>query len=145
MIACINYSLGLNQHQGGGLGQMVEIVIIWPAFPSLNYGHGFISNITHGSQLKSPPRGFTKRVPFFCCVLCSFCSRLHFETCGRQNSMLPTGSWVSRDTFIGLPGAELSSSLWEIMHGWLDLQVNLTFCCPYITTQLPKLIWQLCW
>ena len=24
--------------------------------------------------------------------------------------------------------------LFEIMHGWLDLQVNLTFSCPYITT-----------
>lgn len=44
-----------------------------------------------------------------------------------------------------LVGAPPSSAVWEIMHGWLDLQVNLTFCCPYITAQLPKLIWQVPW
>lgn len=65
MIACINYFLGLNQHQGGGPGQMVEIVIIWPAFASLNVAHGFISDITDGSQLKCPS-GSTEIVPVFC-------------------------------------------------------------------------------
>lgn len=64
MIACINYFLGLNQHQSGGLGQMVEIVIIWPAFRSLNVAHGFISDIIDGSQLKYPSWS-TEIVRFF--------------------------------------------------------------------------------
>lgn len=87
MIACINYLLGLNQHQGGGPGQMVEIVIIWPASPSLNVAHGFIGDIIDGSQLKYPS-GSTPTLPFFFsfffalpCVVYSFCSRLHSETC----------------------------------------------------------------
>lgn len=69
MIACINYFLGLNQHQGGGPGQMVEIVIIWPVFSSLNVAHGFISDIIDGSQLRYPS-GSTEIVPFllFCHV-----------------------------------------------------------------------------
>lgn len=80
MIACINYFLGLNQHQSGGLGQMVEIVIIWPAFRSLNVAHGFISDIIDGSQLKYPSWS-TEIVRFFffalSCVVYSFCSHLH--------------------------------------------------------------------
>lgn len=75
MIACINYFLGLNQHQGGGLGQMAETVIIWRAFPSLNVARGFISDIIDGSQLKHPS-GPTEIVPpfffFFCFVVCRF-------------------------------------------------------------------------
>lgn len=55
MIACMNYSLGLNQHQGGGLGQMVEIVIIWPAFPSPNYAHRFSSDVTDGRGAEISP------------------------------------------------------------------------------------------
>lgn len=69
MIACINYFLGLNQHQGGGPGQMVEIVIIWPVFPSLNVTHGFISDIIDGSQLKYSS-GSTEIVRFYCFFVC---------------------------------------------------------------------------
>lgn len=98
MIACMNYSLGLNPHQGGGLGQMVEIVIIWPAFPFLNYAHRFISDVTDGARLK---------FPLFCHAACSFLPAAAVWDLWKAG-VSPAGS--GRDACGGL-AAELSSSV----------------------------------
>lgn len=101
MIACMNYSLGLNQHQGGGLGQMAEIVIIWPALPSLNYAHRFSSDVTDGRWAEICP-----------VVRRAVCSSLLAPAVGDlwKAGASPTGSCLGRDA-CGGPAAELSSSV----------------------------------
>lgn len=63
MIACINYLLGLNQHQGGG---------------------AWAHDLARSALPKRRPSGATETVSFLFAwwrVACRFCSRLHSETC----------------------------------------------------------------